>query len=110
MQHYVKHRADCPDAVFETRALPPVDGLTRLLTMESWYWKKMELYINETSETIEGITQFCLDFAEYRVTKKPDRDFDNELCQAFMYFIYGGHFRRKKDRENIANDFWKAGC
>jgi len=106
MEHYQKHRREYPHCTFETRALPPIDGITRLLTLASWYWDKFDIYTRCDPESVEDSTRFCIAYANTLVKRKPELDFDKTMYEVFMYYIHGGYYRLVKHRDNIANDFW----
>ena len=103
---YKQHRRDYPNVIYESRALPPVDGVTRVLTLSKWYWDCLEDYIENTTSNLESVTRFCLNFSK-DVSEADNLDFDHTFCNAFMYYIYGGYYRLVQSRNNIANDFWK---
>ncbi len=106
MDYYRNWRTDYPHLHFETRALPEFDGVTHLITLENWYWETLKIYVSETSETIEGITRFCLDYARMK-QEKDNLDFGKIFYEAFTYYIYSGYSKIYKTHKNIANDFWE---
>lgn len=106
MKHIRKYRAQYPHLSFQTKALPEIDGKTYLMTMESWYWKSLDIYLKATSACLKDITEFCIKMANRQLLRRPDLTFDEALHDALTYYIYGGYLRIYKTHQNIANDFW----
>ena len=106
MEYYREHRAEYPLAGFETRALPPVDGTHRLLTMANWYWEKLDECIQHKYLDFERVTAFCLECTALKVAENPEKNFDKVLYDNFMCHIFCGYYHYIQCRDNIANDFW----
>jgi len=106
MEHYIKHRAEHPDLAFETRAIECADGVTRMLMLGPWYWKKLDILLKVSDgRSLEDITRICIDVAE-RSLEKSDCSFDEAFYEYFMYYIYRNYYGYLKYRHNVANDFW----
>ena len=107
MELHRQHRLEYPDTLFETRVLPPVDGIPRLLTLASVYWKKIEFCEKHKIDSLENITESCLEITKLKMERKPELSFDSTFLNAFMYYVHGGYPRYYKTIHNIANDFWE---
>jgi len=106
MEHYLKHRAEYPDLAFETRAIKCADGVTRVLMLGPWYWKKLDILLDVDDErTLNDITRICLGLAKRAVDEK-DWGFDEAFYELFMYYIYRNYYGYLKYHHNIANEFW----
>lgn len=106
MEHYTEYRANYPDCAFETRPLHCVDGVTRLMMMGPWYWKKLDILLQHGVHSLDDITGFCIDHAQH-THDEIGQDFDEAFYELFVYYIYSAYFHYLKYRDNIANDFWR---
>lgn len=99
-------RAQNPTVPFDTRPLLCADGITRVLTMETWYWEKLDVLLQCDDQTIDQITAFCLELTGQAVTDE-GWDHDEAFRQLLMYYVYRNYRGFVKIRDDLANDAWQ---
>lgn len=106
MQHYLDYRRKHPDVDFESRVLECADGVSRMLMLGPWYWKALDVLINDAGFTLERTTQYCLDLA-HRAVKEQNWNFDHAFTEVTMAYIYTNYEVHMKNTNNIANEYWE---
>ena len=87
MSYFHKIRQDYPDSHYVTRSLTFPDGISRLVTLEKWYWDKLAMILEEGNKSEADILNYCWHIVtKYR--KKTDQDFEEQLYKTFGYYIY----------------------
>lgn len=103
---YPQFRARYPDAVFETRAVRCADETTRVLMMEDWYWRKLDLITSvDGAASLDEITDLCLRIAQ-QTHERIGQEFEEAFYELFMYYIWLNYHGYLQYRYGIANRFW----
>ncbi len=105
LQH---HRERYPDATLQTYPVECADGITRMISMDTWYWQKLDFLLEVDTIDLRSITGFCLDFGKKLVGKNSE-DYEHTFFTLFMHYIYTEYHRFKQRGNNIANEYWKIG-
>lgn len=99
------HRERYPEVDFQTYPVPCADGVTRVVSMDAWYWQKLDFLLEVDDPDLNGITEFCLGFARKLVGKNSE-EYEYTFFTLFMHYIYTEHHRFMQVGLNIANDYW----
>lgn len=97
------YRAENPQTEFLTRPLECPDGITRIVSLGTWYWEKLETLLALGRYDLEYITGFCFDLA-LRSAEEEGWDFDHAFHELLMYYIYRHYTVYHNYRRGIAND------
>ena len=104
MQH---HRERYPEADLHTRPVVCADGVTRMISMDAWYWQKLDFLLEVDTPDLHGITGFCLDFAKKLVSENSE-EYEYAFFTLFMHYIYTEYHQLKQRGGGIANDYWNT--
>jgi len=96
-------RNTIPGVELESRALKCADGLTRVMVLQPWYWRKLDLLLEAKVHKLNFLTRFCLDYAHDEVAAK-GCDFDKAFRELFMYAIWKAFNEYAQAQNGHGND------
>jgi len=99
------HRRRNPNAELKTYPVHCADGLTRVVSMDQWYWQKLDFLLEVDARDLNFITNFCLKFARDLVGKHSE-NFELAFFSLFMHYIRTEYYRFQQRGYNIANEYW----
>ncbi len=104
--HYARYRAAYPDVTFETRVILCADGISRVLTLEDWYWRKLDLITSvDGAASLDEITRICLRTAQ-QTRDRVGQEFEEAFYELFVCYIWLNYHGYLQYQYGIANRFW----
>ena len=103
MSFHHEYRDQYPNTEFKTQPVRLSDGNTYLMTMEVWFWEKLDILLEVDMPTLGDITDQCVDLANRSVAEEGWK-FDHALHELLMYYIYRNYQEYQHFIQGIAND------
>jgi len=102
MSLYQEYRNQYPNTEFRTQDLR-FNSCSHLMTLEVWFWEKLEVLLEVDTPTLDDITALCLTLAQ-RAVDEEGWDFEYALHELVMYYIYRNYTEYRHFIQGIAND------